>query len=229
VGDYLYPRYMALDYQTIQYLETVGDSTWIHYTDGTRVLAYPDGKGRFLPRKASAGTPPETYTPWTPPPTPPPPPSTGAWLANWANGFTMTSGFGMRTGGFHYGLDISSTTAPTGLPVKAVADMVVTVAFNAYTGGNVTAGTYVKGHTPDGEYTFTYNHGAPGSLAVAVGDTVTAGTQLFIEGQTGNVTGTHCHFEVIMGNWPNPWAPPYNNGAQFVDPLPVLEAHGVNI
>ena len=141
----------------------------------------------------------------------------------------MTSGFGMRTGGFHYGIDISSTTAPTGLPIYAVADMVVTVAVDAFEGGNTTAGTYVKGHTPDGAYTFTYNHMADESLAVGVGDTVTAGTQIGVEGATGNVTGTHLHFEIIMGNWPNPWAPPYNNGAQFVDPLPILREHGVNI
>jgi murein DD-endopeptidase MepM/ murein hydrolase activator NlpD len=64
---------------------------------------------------------------------------------------------------------------------------------------------------------------------VEAGDTVTAGTQLFTEGATGNVTGTHLHFEIIEGTWNDPWAPPYNNGANFVDPLPVLRDHGVNI
>jgi Membrane proteins related to metalloendopeptidases len=220
---------MALDYQTIKYLETVGDHTWIHYMDGKIVPAFYDGKGRFLPGKEGAGPPPETYTPWVPPVTPPPPPSTGAWLATWADGFVMTSGFGMRTGGFHYGLDISSTTAVTGLPILSVADMVITRAVSEAPGTNPTAGTYVKGHTLDGAYTFTYNHMALGSLAVTAGSTVTAGTQLGIEGQRGNVTGTHLHFEIIQGTWDDPWAPPYNNGAQFLDPLPILEAHGVNI
>ena len=217
---------MALDYRTIKYLETVGSSVHIHYVDGKTVIAVSDGRGRWLPRAASAGDPPEEYDPWIPPGDPIPP---GDWMGDWADGFTMTSGFGMRTGGMHYGIDLSSTTAPTGLPIYAVADMVVTVAVDAFEGGNETAGTYVKGHTPDGAYTFTYNHMADESLAVAVGDTVTAGTQIGVEGATGNVTGTHLHFEIILGSWPNPWAPPYNNGAQFVDPLPILRDHGVNI
>jgi murein DD-endopeptidase MepM/ murein hydrolase activator NlpD len=221
---------MTLDYNTIRYLELLGNgSARIHYTDGKKVFAYPDGRNHLVPAHGNEGAPPETYDPWTPPADPPPPPSTGAWMANWADGFTLTSGFGMRTGGFHYGIDISSTTAPVGLPIYSVADMVITVAIDAYEGGNSTAGTYVKGHTTDGAYTFTYNHGADNTLAVAAGQTVTAGTKLFMEGATGNVTGTHCHFETIEGTWDNPWAPPYNNGANFVDPLPVLRAHGVNI
>jgi murein DD-endopeptidase MepM/ murein hydrolase activator NlpD len=107
--------------------------------------------------------------------------------------------------------------------------MVITVAWDAYEGGNATAGTYVKGHSTDGLYTFTYNHGADESLMVSAGTTVPAGTVLFTEGATGNVTGTHLHFEIIEGTWNDPWAPPYNNGANFVDPLPVLRDHGVVI
>ena len=219
---------MPLDYGTIKYVENVGDHLMIHYMDGKKVAAASDGRGRYLPKSTDNGTPPP-YEPWEPPEEPTDPPPPGSWLANWAAGFTMTSGFGFRQGGFHYGLDLSSTTAPTGLPIKAVADMVVTVAVDAYEGGNTTAGTYVKGHTPDGAYTFTYNHMADESLAVAVGDTVTVGTVLGTEGATGNVTGTHLHFEIIMGSWTDPWAPPYNNGAQFVDPLPILRDHGVVI
>jgi murein DD-endopeptidase MepM/ murein hydrolase activator NlpD len=220
---------MALEYDIVKYVESVGGSLHVHFRDGKIVPMVPNGSGRFLPRAAVSGPPPETYDPWTPPTEPPPPPSTGAWMPNWADGFTLTSGFGMRTGGFHYGIDISSTTAAVGLPIYSVADMIITVAKDAYEGGNETAGTYVKGHTLDGAYTFTYNHGADNTLVVSVGQTVTAGTKLFMEGATGNVTGTHCHFETIEGTWDNPWAPPYNNGANFVDPLPVLRAHGVNI
>jgi murein DD-endopeptidase MepM/ murein hydrolase activator NlpD len=218
---------MTLDYQNIRYLETVGDAVWIHYTDGKKVLSYPDGKGRFLPKRTTTGAPPP-YDPWEPPPPPEDPPPTGSWVIPLADA-VMTSGFGWRQGGFHYGADLSTTTAPSGGPVRSVTDMVITVAVDAYEGGNATAGTYVKGHTPDGQYTFTYNHGADESLLVSVGQTVTPGTQLFTEGATGNVTGTHLHFEIILGNYSDPWAPPYNNGAQFVDPLPVLRDHGVNI
>jgi len=216
-----------LDYNTVRYVEERGGHLYIHYIDGAVKMALSDGRGLWLPGTSDPGEIPP-YEPWEPPdPEDPPPP--GDWLANWAAGFTMTSGFGWRLGGFHYGIDISSTTAPTGLPVKAVAPMVITVAVDAYEGGNSTAGTYVKGHTPDGEYTFTYNHGADESLVVSVGDTVAAGTVLFTEGATGNVTGTHLHFEIIRGNYNDPWAPPYNYGAEFIDPLPVLRAHGVII
>jgi len=219
---------MALDYSTIRYLETVGGSVRIHYTDGKKVDAYPDGRGRYLPRTATAGDPPADYEPWEPPPPPEEPPPAGSWV-NPLPGSVLTSGFGWRAGGFHYGIDLSTTTAPIGAPVLAAADMVITIAVDAYEGGNGTAGTYVKGHTPDGLYTFAYYHGADESLLVAAGSTVTAGTQLFTEGATGNVTGTHLHFEISEGNHVDPWPPPYNNGVVFVDPLPVLRDHGVNI
>lgn len=221
---------MALDYQTIRYLETVGDAVWIHYTDGKKVLAYPDGKGRFLPKRATTGAPPP-YDPWEEPPPPDPedpPPPPGYWVHP-LEGSTLTSGYGWRQGGFHYGIDLSTTTAVLGGPVLSVAQMVITVAVDAFEGGNASAGTYVKGHTVDGAYTFTYNHGGNETLLVSAGTTVAAGTQLFTEGQTGNVTGTHLHFEIILGNYADPWAPPYNNGAQFVDPLPILRDNGVNI
>lgn len=216
---------MTLDYNTIRYLESVGSGVRIHYADGKQVDAYPDGKGRFLPRKSTTGAPPQ-YEPWEPPPEPTDPPPPGAWYHP-AAGTVVTSPYGMRTGGMHWGVDLSSTTAPAGVPILSVTDMVVTVAWDAYEGGNSTAGTYVKGN--NGVYTFTYNHMADESLAVSVGQTVPAGTQIGVEGATGNVTGTHLHFEIIEGVHENPWAPPYNNGANFIDPLPVLRANGVNI
>jgi murein DD-endopeptidase MepM/ murein hydrolase activator NlpD len=217
---------MALDYSTIRYLEKVGDSLHIHYTDGKIVPAFTDGRGRYRPRLASAGDPPEEYEPWEPPPEPTDPPPPGSWVHP-LEGAALTSGFGYRWGGFHYGIDLSTTTAAVGGPVKAVTDMVITRAHDAFEGGNETAGTYVKGN--NGFYTFTFAHGANDTLNVAVGDTVTAGTTLFMEGATGNVTGTHLHFEIINGVYADPWAPPYNNGAEFIDPLPVLRANGVNI
>ena len=192
---------MVLDYGTIKYIETVGSSLRLHYIDTKKVDAYPDGRGRYLPRKTTTGAPPDP-DPREPPEEPedPPPPAPGTWTHPLA-GSVLTSGFGWRSGGFHYGVDLSTTTA----------------------------GTYVKGHSTDGAYTFTYNHGADETLAVEAGTTVPAGTILFYEGATGNVTGTHLHFEIIEGVWNDPWAPPYNNGANFIDPLPVLRDHGVLI
>lgn len=218
---------MALDYRTIRYLERVGSSIHIHYVDGKTVVTYPDGRGRWVIGVPGDTPPPETYEP-VPPGDPGLPPSSGDWYHP-AAGTIVTSGYGMRSGGMHWGVDLSSTTAVTGVPIRSVTDMIVTAAVDAYEGGNLTAGTYVKGHSLDEQYTFTYNHMADESLAVTVGQTVPAGTIVGTEGQTGNVTGTHLHFEIVLGNHANPWAPPYNNGAEFVDPLPILRNHGVNI
>lgn len=218
---------MALDYNTIRYLEMVGPSIMrIHYTDGKMVDAYTDGRQRYRPRHGDAGAPPEEYEPWEPPPEPTDPPPPGSWYHP-LEGSTLTSGFGYRWGGFHYGIDLSTTTGPAGGPVRAPTELVITRAHDAYEGGNSTAGTYVKGN--NGFYTFTFAHGADQTLQVAAGQTVPAGTILFTEGATGNVTGTHLHFEIIEGVHTDPWAPPYNNGANFIDPVPVLRANGVVI
>lgn len=203
---------MATDYNTIAYLETVGSSLSVHYKDGQKVAAFPDGRGRYLPAKGPV--------PVVEPPPPPPPPG-GSWTHP-APGTTVTSPYGDRAGGFHYGVDLSSTTAPVGVSVVAVTDMTITTAVDAYEGGNETAGTYVKGN--NGTYTFSYAHGADNTLAVSNGQAVTAGTHLFYEGGTGNVTGTHLHFEIYEGVYTDPWAgyPVYPP-----DPEPILNANGV--
>lgn len=216
---------VPMEYNNVRYLELVGDSLLIRYTDGKILTAVPDGRGRFIPKRVGEGEPPGTYDPWEPPVDPPAP---GDWQHP-LEGAVLTSGFGWRAGGFHYGIDLSTTTAPTGGPVRSVTEMLVTVAVDAFEGGNVSGGTHVKGHSLDGAYTFAYYHGADESLLVSVGDTIPAGGVLFTEGATGNVSGTHVHFEISLGNHVNPWPPPYNNGVQFVDPLPILRENGVAI
>jgi murein DD-endopeptidase MepM/ murein hydrolase activator NlpD len=203
-------------------IQTAGDLLIVQFADSERITFYPNGHGQYTPRKAADDPAPPT------PVDPPPPPGTGDWYHP-APGASITSPYGMREGGFHWGVDLSSTTGPTGVNILAVDDLVITVAWEDGTPGdpsNGTAGSYVKGHTTDEAYTFSYNHMVAGSIAVSVGSTVPAGTVLGVEGNTGNVTGTHLHLECYEGYIINPWAPPYGNP---FDPLPVLRAHGVVI
>lgn len=205
-------------------IHSQGDLLIVQYKNNERVTFYPNGSGRWTPRK-TAQAPPEPT-----PEQPEPPVSNGSWFHP-APGTTITSGYGPRgfdgLNYFHYGLDMSSTTAPVGVNIIAVTDLIITVAFDAYEGGNSTAGGYVKGHTVDGAYTFSYNHMADGTVNTSiVGTTIPGGTIIGKEGATGNVTGTHLHLECYEGVHNDPWAPPYGNPT---DPLPVLRAHGVQI
>lgn len=106
-------------------------------------------------------------------------------------GAVLTSNYGMRThpvlGGTrkHHGIDLA---APTGTPVYATADGVVSKAdwFSSY-------GLYIS-----------VEHGASlqtryahlSRLAVATGDTVKKGDLIGYVGSTGRSTGPHLHYEV---------------------------------
>lgn len=72
---------------------------------------------------------------------------------------------------FHYGLDLSSTTAASGGTVVAATDMKITIARE----NDGQFGTRVNGTTLDGKLTIGHYHLAAGSLKVKVGDTVAAG------------------------------------------------------
>lgn len=214
------PKPLEPNNGTTRFIEQVGDMLMVTFKDGEKLACYPNGTNRWYPRKGILETPPPE------PEQPPTPPQTGEWFHP-APGTQITSPFGPRGfDGFHWGVDLSSTTAPAGVDIISVCDMVVTVAYNAGTGGNVTAGGYVKGHTLDGSLTWSYNHMAPGSVIPNAGDTITAGTKIGVEGQTGNVTGTHLHLEVYEGNFPDPWV---DFPKKPVDPLPILRSHGVSI
>jgi murein DD-endopeptidase MepM/ murein hydrolase activator NlpD len=125
----------------------------------------------------------------------------------------------------HWGMDLS-TPGYAG-KIYAPTDLIVTQAGYGLGSFNNSAGWCVKAHTTDNAYTFCFYHMQYGSLQVAVGDTVTKGAQIGIEGATGNVTGRHLHFEVYEGNLSNPWPPPY--GPAPIDPKPLLESKGVVI
>jgi murein DD-endopeptidase MepM/ murein hydrolase activator NlpD len=115
----------------------------------------------------------------------------------WPVNGPITSGFGMRWGRMHEGIDIS---APTGTPIRAAKSG--SIAFASYSGGY---GNYTC-ITHGGGLSTCYGHQS--SFARTSGS-ISQGSILGYVGSTGNSTGPHLHFEVRI------------NG-QAVDPLGYL-------
>ncbi len=122
----------------------------------------------------------------------------------------LTSGFGVRGSGYHYGCDLVG-----GTDKAATTDYII-----ALEGGTVTKATNdVEGTTPSEGNAVVINHGngissyyyhlKKGSVKVKKGDTVSRGDVLGYMGNTGNSTGAHLHLGIKAdGKW--------------VDPLPYL-------
>lgn len=120
--------------------------------------------------------------------------SQGDW--QWPLSGMFTSEFGPRGGGFHSGLDIA---VPTGTP--AVASRTGTVVFAGWKGGY---GYCVILDHGDGTKSL-YAHAS--ALRVAAGEHVGQGQIILEVGSTGNSTGPHLHFEIIVEDKPrNPRA-----------------------
>ena len=100
---------------------------------------------------------------------------------------------------FHTGLDMS---APYGTPVQAADDgVVIATGSDGYGYGNY----IVLGH-PHAHATL---YGHLSAITVHTGDKITQGQQIGLVGSTGNSTGPHLHFEVLVDGLP-------------VDPAPFL-------
>jgi murein DD-endopeptidase MepM/ murein hydrolase activator NlpD len=128
----------------------------------------------------------------------------------WPAGSDGSFGAG-RVGHQHEGQDIA---AAAGTPVVApVGGTVTAVRYQA--GG---AGWYVVLDGTDGRDYF-FAHCTAGSVGVAAGAPVAAGTPLCGVGMTGSATGPHLHFEIWMVGWRVP-------GGYPIDPLPDLLAWG---
>jgi murein DD-endopeptidase MepM/ murein hydrolase activator NlpD len=82
--------------------------------------------------------------------------------------------------------------APTGTPIYAAADGVVTVS-TANGGWNKGYGNYVVINHPNGTQTL-YGHAS--AVLVKYGESVKKGDQIALVGSTGKSTGPHLHFEV---------------------------------
>ncbi len=97
----------------------------------------------------------------------------------------ITSGFGLRSGGFHEAIDIG---IPTGTTVRAARSGKVT--FSGWASGY---GYLVKISHSSG-YETRYAHNS--KLLVSVGQQVEQGQAIAYSGSTGNSTGPHLHFEI---------------------------------
>lgn len=124
------------------------------------------------------------------------------WVSPVPAGTVLTSDYGPRpsictpagcTKPFHYGIDLPQGC---GAEIRAAADGVVEVAGPYGDFGNAVVLDHVyKGMA----MTTMYAHMQAGSLTVAKGETVKAGTVIGHEGDTGKSAGCHMHFEVTAG------------------------------
>lgn len=116
---------------------------------------------------------------------------------------SISSGFGNRGRGFHYGIDI---TAPKGTPIRASADGLVVASRNSLDGYRGYGKIVVVEH--GGGISTIYAHNSKN--LVAEGECVRAGQLIGEVGNSGNADGSHLHFEVRSNNKP-------------IDPLVYLE------
>ena len=113
--------------------------------------------------------------------------------------YSLTARYGQSGGwssGYHTGLDFA---APSGTAVVAAQSGTVTAA-----GYNGAYGNQVTIQHADGTVT-TYAHLS--SISVSAGQSVGGGERIGAVGSTGNSTGPHLHFEVLVGgSFTNPAA-----------------------
>jgi len=122
-------------------------------------------------------------------------------------GYHLTARFGQSSGlwsHFHTGLDFA---APSGTPIYAIANGVITFA-----GWDGSYGYKTVETLPDGTEIW---YGHQSVIEVSVGQKVIQSAQIGRVGSTGNVTGPHVHIEVRPG------------GGDPVDPYPAFIYHGV--
>ncbi|MBQ1071969.1 M23 family metallopeptidase [Micromonospora sp. C31] len=123
-------------------------------------------------------------------------------------GAAITSCYGPRWGTQHAGIDFA---LPAGTPVRAAFGGTVTKA------GDVGDGYGISVFVDHGNgYLTHYAHLS--TAKVGVGEKVSAGQTIGLEGSTGDSTGPHLHFEVHQGQMWNQ-----------IDPAPFLRARGIDV
>jgi len=115
----------------------------------------------------------------------------GSGQLSWPVSGPVTSGFGVRWGRMHEGIDIA---VGQGTPVHAAAAGTVIYAgwMDGY--GNLVVVDHGNGLST------AYGHNS--TLASSVGQAVTAGQVIAYSGSTGHSTGPHVHFEVRVNGSP---------------------------
>lgn len=125
---------------------------------------------------------------------PPIVPPSGSGILGWPVSGPVTSGFGMRWGRMHEGIDIA---VATGTPVRASAAGTVIQA--GWFGGYGILVVVDHG----GGLSTAYAHNS--ALASSVGQAIAAGEVVAYAGNTGNSSGPHVHFEVrVSGSATDP-------------------------
>jgi murein DD-endopeptidase MepM/ murein hydrolase activator NlpD len=122
------------------------------------------------------------------------------WPAPGVN--AISANYGARGDVFHDGIDISGPKA-SGKAVVAAADGYVEGA-----GSDDTNGAYIVINHGGGLWT-SYENLQEGSVTLQFGEKVNAGQPIGKIGGTGNATGPHLHFEVLLNN-------------ESIDPTPFL-------
>lgn len=120
----------------------------------------------------------------------PPKGATGKYIPPLSE-YRVTSPFGYRWGGFHYGIDLA---APTGTPVLAADGGVVTKA-----GWHGNYGYLVEINHGNGVRT-RYGHNS--KIKVSIGQQVSQYETIALCGNTGRSTGPHVHFEIRFDGVP---------------------------
>ncbi len=121
-----------------------------------------------------------------------PPVSSGSFT--WPAAGYVSSGFGGRSLGNHFGIDIAK--AGPNVPIIAAADGVVIRSYYSSSYGNA---IFVS-HSINGQvYTTVYAHMS--SRAVGSGAVVKKGERIGTMGNTGQSYGQHLHFELHKGEW----------------------------
>src|SRR5450759_3425896 len=138
-------------------------------------------------------------------------PASGSWRPPFQQGYSLTSGYGMRFHAIdhqwklHTGQDLVSQ--PSAGPVVAATSGKVLSAGALAGYGNAVGLQHASGVRT------LYGHLASIDTKIAPGAAVATGQVLGIEGSTGASTGNHLHFEVIVG-------------AKPIDPVPFMLNHG---